>query len=877
MRLQRLIYDLRTFATRKRRDAILDDEIAFHIEQQAAQNERFGMPPDEALRAARATFGRVPATKEAFRDVSGFSFIDGLVQDARFAVRRLVAHPVFSATVVATLALGIGASTTVFTVLNAVLLRPLPYERPEQLVTIWEHSRRSGQPGADHEDIAPANLFDWRQQSQSFSGFAWYNRSVTTLGGTNEPEQVVSSGVSASLFPLLGVSPVIGRFIRADETTPGAERVVVIDESLWRRRFGADPKIIDRTVTLDAVPYRVIGVAPNGQGFPREALLWTPLILPPSSMTMRSSHYLLAIARLKTGVSVPTARTEMSAIAARLERQYPETNADLGVNIVPLTDELVGNVRPTLWLVFGAVAFVLIIACANVGGLFMARAAAGEGEMALRRALGASRPRLVQQVLTESFLLSFGAAVFGMLIAVWSTQSLVRFAPVPIVPSAGSLGLDVRVAAFAIGLAVLTTLVFGLVQASSCGEGVLQSHLKRGGQQALSGAAQRRGRRLLVSAEMAFTMVLLAGAGIMVRGLATLSRIDLGFAPTHLFTAELRLPGARYPAGSGTSDRFYAQLIANTKQIPGVDAASAVFMLPFGMDNRVYSFRTTDQPDAQQRANFRVASPGYFSTMRSPMLSGRDIAWSDSAAGRRVVVINRTMAERFWPGKSAVGQTIRIRGDTTPVEIIGVVADMKYFGHEARPEPEMYVPHAQVPVNAMTLVVRTRDDPSRVAAKFAAAVRALDREIALGRVSSMDDLINMQLGMRRFMRGTLGGFAAVGLLLSCIGIYALVAYSVTQRRREIGVRVAVGATPQDVLALVTADELRLSAIGIVVGAGVALLLGRALAASVPGLQTPDPIVLITAAVTLAVAALMASAIPAIRASHDDPVAALRTN
>lgn len=877
MRLQRLIYDLRMLATRKQRDAILDDEIAFHIEQQAAQNERFGMPPDEALRVARATFGRVPATKEAFRDVGGFSFIGGIVQDARFAVRRLAAHPVFSATVVATLALGIGASTTVFTVLNAVLLRPLPYERPEQLVTVWEHSRRSGQPGADHEDIAPANLFDWRQQSRSFSGFAWYNRSVTTLGGGNEPEQVVSSGVSASLFPLLGVSPILGRFIRADETTPGAERVVVIGESLWRRRFGADPTIIDRTVTLDAVPYRVIGVAPHDQGFPREAALWTPLVWAPSSTTMRSSHYLFALARLRSGVSVPTARTEMNAIAARLERQYPETNADLGVNIVPLTEELVGNVRPTLWLVFGAVAFVLIIACANVGGLFLARAAAGEGEMALRRALGASRPRLVQQVLTESFLLSSGAAVFGTLISVWSTQSLVRFSPVPIVPSAGSLGLDVRVAAFAIGLAVLTTLVFGLVQASSCGEGVLQSHLKRGGQQALSGAAQRRARRLLVSAEMGFTMVLLAGAGIMVRGLATLSRVDLGFTPTHLFTAELRLPSARYPAGSGTSDRFYAQLIANAKGIPGVEAASAVFMLPFGMDNRVYSFRTTDQREAKQRANFRVASPGYFATMRSPLLAGRDISWSDSAGGRGVVVINRTMAERFWPGRSAVGQTIRIRDDTVPVEIIGVVADMKYFGHEARPEPEMYRPHAQVPSNAMTVVVRTRDDPSRIAAKFAATVRALDRDIALGRASTMSDLVDASLGVRRFMRGMLGGFAAVGLLLSCIGMYGLVAYSVTQRRREIGIRVAVGATPHDVLALVTADELRLATIGIVAGGGVALLLGRALAASVPGLKTPDPLVLVTAAVTLAVAALLASAIPAIRASHDDPVAALRTN
>ena len=876
MRLRRLIYDLRMLVTRRRRDAILDDEIAFHIEQQAAQYERLGMTPAESLRLARARFGAIPATKEDVRDVGGFSFIDGFVQDARFAVRRLLARPVFGVTVVATLALGIGASTTVFTVLNAVLLRPLSYDRPEQLVTVWEHSRRSAQPGADHEDIAPANLFDWQSESRSFAGFAWYNRSVATLGGGNDPEQVVTSGISPSLFPLLGVRPLIGRFIRADEATPDAERVVVIGESLWRRRFGADAKIIDRTVTLDAVSYRVIGVVPRGEGFPREAALWTPLTLSPSSITTRNAHYLLAVARLRPGVSLSAARTEMSAIAARLERQYPATNADLGVNLISLTEELVGNVRSTLWLVFGAVAFVLIIACSNVGGLFLARAAAGEGEMALRRALGASRLRLVQQVLTESFLLSSAAAVLGTLIAVWSTQSLVRFSPVPIVPSAGSLGVDVRVAAFAVGLALITTVVFGLLQATRCGEGVLQSHLRRGGQQASSDSGQRRTRRLLVAAEMAFTMVLLAGAGLMVRELAALASVDLGFTPTRLFTAEIRLPGARYPAGSGSSDRFYAQLIANAKQIPGVDAASAVFMLPFGLDNRVYSFRLSNQSEPQ-RANFRVSAPGYFSTMGSRVLSGRDISWSDSAEGRRVVVINRTMAERFWAGRNAVGQTIRIRGDTTPVEIVGVVADMKYFGHEARPEPEMYVAHAQVPVNAMTVVVRTRDDPSRIATKFAATVRALDREIALGRVSTMNDLIDASLGARRFMRGTLGGFAAVGLLLSCIGIYGLVAYSVTQRRREIAIRVAVGATPHDVLGLVTGDELRLATLGIVAGAGAAVLLGRALAASVSGLGTPDPVVLVVAAATLAGAALLASAIPAIRAARGDPVAALRTN
>jgi predicted permease len=877
VRLRRLMYDVRMLVTRRQREELLNDEIAFHIEQQAAQNERLGMTRAEALRVARATFGAIPATKEDFRDVSGFSFLESVANDARFGARRLLARPVFSATVVATLALGIAASTTVFTVLNAVLLRPLPYDRPAELVTVWEHSRRSAQPGANHEDIAPANLFDWQRLNRSFVGFAWYNRSVATLGGGNEPEQVVTSGASASLFPLLGIRPVLGRFIREDETMPGAERVVVIDESLWRRRFAADPKILGRTVTLDAVGYRVIGVAPAGGGFPREAALWTPLILSASSWATRNAHYLDVIARLRPDASMSAAQIEMNAIAAQLERQYPTTNADLGVNLISLTDELVGSVRPSLWLVFGAVAFVLIIACANVAGLFLARAAANEGELALRRALGASRRRLVQQVLTESFLLSAVAGVLGILIAIWSTQSLARFSPVAIVPASGSLGLDLHVAAFALALALATTVVFGLAQATGVGESALQAHLKRGGQQALIGSVQQRGRRVLVAAELGFTMVLLAGAGLMVRGLAATARVDLGFRPTHLFTAEIRLPGARYSAGSGLSARFYARLVADAKQIPGVEAASAVFMLPFGRDNRVYSFRAASEPGTPQRANFRVAAPGYFGTMGSPMLSGRDISWTDSADGRRVVVINKTMAERFWPGRSALGQVIRIRNDTTPVEIVGVVADMKYFGHEAQPEPEMYVPHAQVQVNAMTVVVRTRDDPSRVAASFAATVRALDSEIALGRVSTMSDLIDASLAVRRFTRGMLSGFAAAALLLSGIGIYGLVAYSVTQRRREIGIRVAVGARPRDVLTLVTASELRISAIGIVVGAVVALMLSRALAASVPGLVMPDPIVLLTAGAVLAVAALVASAIPAIRAAHEDPVAALRTN
>jgi len=876
VRLQRLMYDLRLLVTRKRRDEILADEIAFHIEQEAAKNERLGMSRAEALRVARATFGAIRGTREDVRDVSGLSVIESVVHDVRFGARRLINRPLFSATVVATLALGIGASTTVFTVLNAVLLRPLPYERPEELVTIWDHSRRSTQKGADHEDIAPANLVDWQNRSRSFSGFAWYNHSVATLGGGNEPEQIVSSGVSATLFPLVGVRPVLGRFIRADEATPGAERVVVIGEALWRRRFGADSTIVGRRVTLDAVEYRVIGIAPDEGGFPRDAAVWTPLILSATSLTTRNAHYLNVIARLRPDVALSTARTEMNAIATQLELEYPATNADLGVNLVPLTEELLGNVRPALWLVFGAVAFVLIIACANVGGLFLARAAAAEPEMALRRALGASRRRLVQQVITESFLLSAVAALLGLLIAAWSTQWLVSFSPLPIVPTAGTLGLDSRVASFSLALAVTTTVLFGLIQATS-GETALQSHLKRGGQQALSGLAQRSGRGLLVAAEMGLTMVLLAGAGLMIRSLVAMTRVDLGFTPARLFTAEVRLPGARYPAGSGTSDRFYADLIRETKQIPGVDAASAVFMLPFGNDNRVYGFRAANDPATAQRANFRVVAPGYFAAMRSPILAGRDISTVDSANGARVVVINKTMADRFWRGRSALGQIIRIRGDTTPVEVVGVVADMRYFGHEAPPEPEMYVPHAQVPVNNMTVVVRTRDDPSAITARFASTVRALDPGIALGRVATMNDLIDASLGVRRFTRGILTGFAVIGLLLSCIGIYGLVAYSVTQRAREIGIRVAVGAQPRDVLTLVTGGALRVSAIGIVAGTAAALMLGRALVASVPGLGLPNALVLAVAAATLGIAALVASALPALAATRGDPVAALRAN
>ncbi len=875
MWLSRIWYDIRAFVSRRSIDAQLESDIQYHLEREEQLHVQRGVAPVEARRLAAATFGGARQTREAALDVGRLAALDSLRRDIRYGARSLRKRPVFTAAVVATLALGIGATTTVFTVVNVVLLRPLPFKDPGRLVAIWEHDALRAQRDSDHEEVAPANLTDWLRGSRTIAGVSAYGIQQLSVTSGDETEEVNASAVTWPHFAVLGVRPVIGRTFAPRDSVPGSEPVVILNESLWRRRFGGDSGIVGRSILIGGESKTVVGVVPASAAFPRGAELWTPRTPTASQLTVRSSHYLRVIARLRPGASIEDAQLELSRVSERLSRAYPESNAGRGVNVVALRDDQTGSVRRPLLMLFGAVAFVMLIACANIGGLFMARAVVRAGELALRVTLGAGRLRIVQQLLAECLLVSAAGVTIGLILAAWGTQLLVAASPADLSTN-GPISLDGRAVLFAVGLTLVATLLFGVAPALAASKRNLYDVLKQVGRPS-STVRQARGRRLLVMGELALTTVLLVGAGLMVRSLMRLQHVDLGFRSSRLLTAQVHLPGARYPGGTKRSDEFYNRLLHTLKQTSGIESASAVFMLPFANDNRIYSFRREEErPNEQPWANFRVAMAGYFSTIHVPILSGRDFAATDTAGAAQVVIINQTMAQRFWPGESAIGKRIIIRSAPVSSEVIGVVGDMKYFGHDAPPSPEMYVPHAQVPVNDMTVVVRTRGDPTAVTGVIARAVHAMDTQVPLGRVSTMTQLVDESLAVRRFTRMLLAGFAVVGLVLSGIGLYGLIAYSVAQRTHEIGVRMALGATAKDVLALVAGGGVRLALTGVVIGAAGSLLLGRALGTLVFGVTTADPIVLVTSATVLLCAAIVAMLVPALKAARVNPVISLRS-
>jgi putative ABC transport system permease protein len=875
MWLSRILYDVRAFVARRSIDRQLESDIQYHLEREEQLNIDRGIAPLEARRIAAVKFGGARQTREAALDIGKLAALDSMRRDIRYGARSLRKRPVFTAAVVATLALGIGATTTVFTVVNAVLLRPLPFRDPEQLVAIWEHDQLRAQRDADHEEVAPANLADWQRGSRAIAGVSTYGFQQLSLTNGDETEEVSASAVSWSHFALLGVHPLLGRTFAARDSVPGSEPVVVLNESVWRRRFAGDAEIVGRPILIGGESKTVIGVVPASAAFPRGVELWIPRAPTAAQLAVRSSHYLRVVARLRPGASVEELQLDLSRVAERLSSEYPESNAGRGVNVIALQEDQSGPVRRPLLMLFGAVAFVMLVACANIGGLFMARSLVRAGELALRVTLGAGRVRIVQQLLAECLLVSTAGATIGLILTAWATQLLIAASPADLTAN-GPISLDGRAVLFAIGLAFLATLLFGVTPALAASKRNLYEVLNQVGRRS-SSSRQARARRLLVMGQLALTTILLVGAGLMVRSLVRLQHVDLGFRSSRLLTAQVHLPGPRYPGGTKRSDGFYTQLLQTLNQNSGIESASAVFMMPFGSDNRIYSFRRVGLGSNEPTwANFRVAMPRYFSTIDVPVLSGRDFTATDTAGGAQVVLINQAMAKRFWPNQNAIGKRIIIRSAPVPSEVIGIVGDMKYFGHDAPPSPEMYVPHAQVPVNDMTVVVRTRGDPTAVIGVIARAVHAMDTQVPLGRVSTMTQLVDESLAVRRFTRMLLIGFAVVGLLLSGVGLYGLVAYSVAQRTHEIGVRMALGATAKDVLALVAGGGVRLALTGVVIGALGSLLLGRALGALLFGVTTADPIVLISSVTVLLCAAIVAMLVPALKAARVNPVISLRS-
>jgi putative ABC transport system permease protein len=804
---------------------------------------------------------------------------DEMFQDLRFGLRMLLKQPGFSLIAILTLALGIGANTAIFSVVNAVWLRSLPYPEAERLTIVAHRNLKRG----GNFELTPAAYFDLREQSKSFEHLAVYGSRDFNLTGAGEPERLRGQGVSAALFPLLKVSPSAGRvFTDADERA-GAAPVVILSHQLWQRRFGADLNLIGQTLRLDDKSYTVVGVMPPGFAFPdRETELWAPFIFAANAVNDRESFFLSAVARLNPGVTLTAAQSELDGIAQNLTRAYPRSNTDLGFGVVPLHENQVRGFKQALFVLLGAVLFVLLIACVNVANLLLARAAVREKELAVRAALGAGRTRLLRQLLTESTLLALCGGAGGLLLAVWGIKLLKLINPGTIA-RLDEVSLDFRVLGFTLGVACLTGILFGLAPALQISKPDLQHALKEGGR-GFTGARGQRLRGLLVVTEIALSLVLLIGAGLLIRSFIRLQNVDVGFNPTGLLTLRVEMSESK----AQDLERlvgFYQAVLERVQALPGVEAAGVVNAAPIitpGMRSALVLEDKGDPPPGQpQLANNRVVSPDYFRTLGVPLLRGRLLSAQDNAQAPAVVLINQAMARRYWGDEDPVGKRFKFGARTanTPwLTVVGIVGDIRQAGLDNASLPEFYTPftqgHARWAKPRM-LFVRTAGDPLSLVAAVKEQIWAVDKDQTIWAVRTMEELVGRWLAPRRFNLWLLGVFAALALVLASVGIYGVISYSVSQRAREIGVRLALGAARRDIFKLVVGHGLVLTLGGVAIGLVAALALTRWLSTLLFEVSTTDPLTFASVALLLTGVALVACYLPARRATQVDPLVALR--
>ena len=808
-----------------------------------------------------------------------------LMQDIRYAFRMLLKRPGFTIVAVLALALGIGANSAIFSVVNAVLLRPLPFEDPGRLVVVWERRPRQNR---ESNPVAPADFIDWQKQNQVFERMAAHSTVPFNLTGSGEPEQIIGQLVTTDFFNVLGVKAALGRVLLPDVDKPGGERVVVLSHALWQRRFGGDPNLIGKTIKLDNEGFTVVGVMPDTFQYPdTDSEMWVAsrgvvpeISLPgnPDPATLRSLHYLNVIARLKPGVTREQAHAEMESVAGRLEQQYPTENTGHTTRVVSLHEQLVGDVRAALLVLLGAVGFVLLIACANVANLLLARATARQKEMSIRAALGAGRLRLVRQLLTESALLSLLGGAAGLLLAFWGVDLLIALSPEDL-PRLKEIGLDGRVVGFTLLVSILTGMIFGLAPALQASKLDLNNALKEGGRSSTEGFGRRRVRNLLVVSEIALALVLLIGAGLMVRSFWRLQRVDPGFNPNNLLTMELSLPTKKY-ATDEQMVNFYRQVIGRIETLPGVESVGATWMLPLsGQDagsGLEIEGRPANAPSEGSRSFFSSVTPRYFQTMGTPLLKGRDITDQDTATSPGVVVINETFARRHFPGEDPLGKRLKRGGPDQPwLTVVGIVRDVKHVSLNAEPRTEMYLSSQQFPRPFMNVVVRTANDPRNLIAAIRKEVWAVDPDQPLASVDTMQQLVTNSVAGTRFNTLLLGVFAAVAMLLAAVGIYGIMAYSVIQRTHEIGIRMALGAQTGDILKMVLGQGMILALIGVALGLLVSFALTRLMSSLLYGVTPTDPMTFAGVSLALAASALIACYIPARRAMRVDPMVALR--
>ncbi|MFL6277890.1 MAG: ABC transporter permease [Blastocatellia bacterium] len=807
-----------------------------------------------------------------------------LWHDLRFAIRTLLKKPGFTFVLVLALALGIGANTAIFSVVNAVLLRPLPYKQADRLVWIWGTDPKDD---IDHEVASPPDYNDWKTQGQSFEEMGAFANTRLTLTGSGEPERYDGAFVTDGFFEVLGVPAARGRTFTPDEDKPNGPRVIILSHGLWQRRFGGDPNVIGQSITINGNPFTVVGVMPAHFKHPRpesnrNAEMWLPLQIDYAKAGRRSDS-LGVIARLKPGLAIEQARAEMTTIAAQLEQQYPASNSGWGTIVVPLHERFVGNVRPVLVVLLGAVGFLLLIACANVANLLLARAAARQKEMAIRTALGARRWRIVRQLLTESVLLAVVGGALGLLLALWGVEALVALAPGNI-PRLNEVSLDARVLLFTFGVTLLTGVLFGLFPALQAANPNLNETLKEGGRGTTEGGRGGRARRILVVAEVALALVPLIGAGLMVKSFIRLQEVKPGFDPDRVLAVEVYLPRTTYKEGEQAT-AFYQQLLSRVQNLPGVEDAGAIDTLPLSGGGNVLAFYVeghVPQPtDKTPDAEARIVTPGYFQTMSIPLLRGRYLSEQDGPKTPRAFVINDTLARRYFGNEDPIGKRMNLgdEKDSDWYTVVGIVQDTRQEGLEAEPYPQMYASNTQEARRSMVLVARTAGDPAKMLPSIRSTVAEMDSTLALNNARTMTQVVSESIARPRFNMLLMSLFAVVALLLAGVGIYGVMAYSVSQRTHEIGVRMALGASTADVLRMVVRQGMGLTLLGVGIGLAGAFVITRLIASLLSGLLfqvgAHDPLTFAGIALLLALVALAACLIPARRATKVDPMVALR--
>lgn len=813
-----------------------------------------------------------------------------LKQDLRYAIRTLRNKPGFTLIAILTLALGIGANTAIFSVVNAVVLRPLPYAEPDRLMTLWETM-----PGSDQRSVAPGNFVDWRTQNKTFQDMAATFYANFNLTSDGEPDRIDGATITSNLMSVLGASAQLGRTFQPDDDEHQDRSVALISDGLWKRRFGADQSVVGRSITIDETPHTIVGVMSRGFQFPARSDLWVlgrnrgavpaSLIsqLPTNDWVHeRDAHFIRVIGRLRPGVTLSQAQSDIAGITRRMEQEFPQSNGGLGSNVVPLHAQVVGDVRGMLFILLGAVGFVLLIACTNVANLMLARATQRDREIAIRTAVGASRLRLIRQLLTESLLLSIVGGLAGLMVSIWAVAVFVKLSPGDI-PRLDEASVDLRLLGFTLLVSLLTGVGFGLLPAFQATRTNLNSALKEGGTKASEGRHRRGARNVLVVTEIALAQVLLVGAALLAISYVRVTQIDPGFNPNRVLTAKIAPAAKKYPDPKSRST-FYATVLEHLQGLPGVESAGMVMSLPLTGSSMNRGFRVEGRPvpkaDENVTMDFQIVSPGYFSTLEIPIKRGRGLSAADTETSEHVIVINDTMARRYWPNEDPVGRRMGIgesSKDTSWRTIVGVVGDNRHASLSEPPVPTAFIAYRQDLESwpRMGFVIKAKTDAASLTSAVRKELAAIDPAQPVYAIEPLENLLHASVAQRRFIMMLLGSLSAIALTLAMVGVYGVISFSVSERTQEIGIRMALGARAADVLRMVLGQGIRITLVGILIGVAAAFALTRLLSSLLFAVSATDLRTFSIVAGLLAAVALLACYIPARRATKVDPLVALR--